>query len=432
MSLPHDTEAEQAVIACLMIEDGVFDNVAGQIDTAHFYHKKHATIFNKIKDLHESGKPYDLVSLNSSLTQSGELAMVGGIDYLMQLTTILPNAANISRYSTFVLQKAKLRDMILAANKIRELASLADRDISVDIADIITQAETALSTVAKDVNTNEPRHVSNITHDVLSRAEQLSAIGGGTAGIDTGYSELSSNLNGLQGGSLIIVAGRPAMGKSAFALEIAKNCKKTTLVFSLEMTSEQLAGRLLSSESSVSGHKIQRGMLTNADWELIVAGASKLADYPLYIDDTCSISLASIRSKCRKLKSTIGLDLVIVDYLQLMESKKSEHREQQIAEISRGLKQLAKELSIPIIALSQLNRELEKRKDKRPMLSDLRESGAIEQDADQVLFIYRDEVYNDNTADRGIAEIIIAKNRSGATGTVRLRFENVYTRFSEV
>lgn len=430
---PHNLEAEQVVLASLMIEDGCFDRISGKLEAADFYSRQNKTVFTTIEKLHEAGDVYDAMMVASALRDSSELERVGGVEHLAQLTRIIPNASNIERHASTIKDKAKLRQLQKTAGRIYELAESYDSDITLDPADAVGEAGQMVFELAKESSNKDPKHINRLIGPAFTTIEERCKSGASTAGTPCGFIDLDKMINGLQHGSLIIIAGRPGMGKTAFALNIAQNvCKmeKTAAVFSLEMTTAQLVMRIISAEAEVSQKSIQNGQLNQTEWEQLAQAAETLTGLNLYIDDTSNISVMEIRSKCRRMKaSPEGLDLIIIDYLQLMENKRIEHREQQIADISRNLKALAKELEVPVIALSQLNRSVEARTDKTPMMSDLRESGAIEQDADQIIFIYRDDYYNADTAKKGIAEAIVSKNRNGGTGTAQLRFVAHLTKF---
>lgn len=433
---PQNEEAEQTVLASLMIEDRSFDKVAGIIMASDFYNPNNGIIFEHIARLFDSGNPYDVSFVVSSLRSSGDLERVGGVEHLAGLARIIPNAANIERYAKVVKDKSRLRQLIRTATTIQETAYEYDRDITLDTIQAVDESEQMILEIAKDTSDRDLKEISGFIAPIYEELERLSVEGQNVAGLPSGFYDLDHYTNGLQAGALIVIAGRPGMGKTSFALNIAQNVAKTgksVAMFSLEMTSNQLVQRIMSSEAEVNSRKILTGQGLDAeDWEKLASIGDELSNMKIFLDDTSNISVMEIRSKCRRLKSNKehGLDLVIIDYLQLMENKRIEQREQQIADISRNLKGLAKELEVPVIALSQLNRSVESRTDKRPQLSDLRESGAIEQDADIIIFVYRDEVYNKgDSAHKGIAEILVSKNRSGSTGVARLGFTGAYTKF---
>jgi replicative DNA helicase len=417
-----------------MIEDRTYDKIMAIVTPDDFYDRRNGIIFNAIEKLNQSDQPYDLTMVASALSSEGTLGQVGGIDYLAELTHIIPNAANIGRYADIVKSKSKLRELSSTATKIHELVYEVDADITRDATSAIDESGQMIMELAKDGSHRDPWPLSKLMDVVYKELEELYTRDDEMTGVPTGFYDLDKLTNGLQPGNLVILAGRPAMGKTSFALNIAQNAAtrgKTVAVFSLEMSSNQLVQRMISYEAEVQGQKLQNGSFSADDWQRLAAVGDNLAKMKIFIDDTSSIPVMEIRGKCRRLHANKdhGLDLIIIDYLQLMDNKRIDNREQQISDISRNLKGLAKELNLPVIALSQLNRSVEQRSEKRPMPSDLRESGAIEQDADLILFIYRDEVYHENTTDKGIAEIIVAKHRAGPTGTVRLAFQKEFTKF---
>lgn len=431
---PHSNEAEQATLACLMIEDNSFDEVVGIITSSDFYNKSNALIFSTIQDLYSRDSVYDISTVSAALSAAGLLVPAGGISYLADLTTILPNAANLARYARQVKNQSKLRQLSETAAEIAQVAQDHSRDIGRDPLDALNIAGQLILDISNGAANKDPTMMEQLLVEAYTKMEERCELGGGLVGLSSGFARLDDMTSGLQDGSLIVIAGRPAMGKTSFAMNIAQHvahCGFTVAVFSLEMPATQLVQRVISSEAGVAGYRVQRGLLDSDDWQQIVEMGDRMSKMKILIDDTSAISVVEITAKCRRMKSNKkhGLDLVIVDYLQLMGDKSIQSREQQISTISRSLKAMAKDLSVPVIALSQLNRALENRANKRPALSDLRESGAIEQDADQVMFIYRDEVYDSASKDKGVAEIIIAKNRSGETGVIKLGFRNAYTQF---
>ncbi|MDR2870164.1 MAG: replicative DNA helicase [Deferribacteraceae bacterium] len=432
---PHNEEAEQAVLASLMIEADAYDKIVGIITANDFYNKSNGIIFSAITSMYNSLKPYDLTSILGHLRSEGTLERIGGLEYVMNLTFIIPNAANLAKYANQVKEKAKLRELIDISTNINDVAYEYDRDTSLDVDEAVDKSGQMIMDLAREGSHRDPKLLPTLIAPMYQELERLGREGADVTGLPTGFIDLDAKINGLQRGSLIIIAGRPGMGKTSFALNMAQNVardmKKTVAVFSLEMTTAQLVQRIISAEAEVSQYNIQTGKLSQDDWARLAATGNVLDGMNIFLDDTSNISAMEIRAKCRRLKvnKAHGLDLVIIDYLQLMENNRIEQREQQIADISRNLKGLAKDLDIPVIALAQLNRSVETRQDKHPMLSDLRESGAIEQDADQILFIYREEYYNQDTAKRGIAEVVVAKNRSGSTGSVALGFVGTLTKF---
>lgn len=428
---PHNKEAEQAVIASIFIDDKALDKVVDKIKPEDFYIPAHQNLYRRIIQLQEQGKPVDVVTVMGVMTDE-ELAKSGGVEYISSLVDIIPTSANVGYYADLVRDRATLRQLIGVAVEMTE-ACYEQPD---NVADVVESAEKRIFSLAEHKLKSGVEHIGTLMHETIDMLEKLFQRSDQLSGVSTGFKDLNEITNGLQRSDLIIVAGRPAMGKTAFSLNIAMNAssldQKSVAFFSLEMSSHQLAQRLLSAQAGVDSGKLRAGRFTMEEWQKLSGAAGSLNDMQLYIDDTPSITPLELRAKCRRLKREHGLDLIFVDYLQLMGSNKGDNREQQISDISRSLKALAKELDVPIIALSQLNRSVEQRQDKRPLVSDLRESGAIEQDADIIVFLYRDEVYNQNTPEPGVAEVIIAKHRNGPTGTVRLSFIKEYMLFKDL
>jgi replicative DNA helicase len=433
---PHDLAAERAVLGGILLENEALNAVTElPLRPADFYRDAHGAIFEAMLALFGEGQPVDTVTLRERLNTAGKLQRVGGDEYLLALTDTIPTVANIEAHAKIVREKSVVRRVIQAAH---ETAARGYGDYG-NMEEFLDEAERAIFEVAKERLRNSYEHINEVVlrtfEEITAAAERKEHI----TGLPTGFRHLDWYTAGFHPGDLIICAGRPGMGKTAFAMNLAINAcrarQATVAVFSLEMPKEQLARRLLCAEAGVDGNKLRTGRLTREDWAPLTRAAGELSELPIYMDDTPGLSLLELRAKARRLRTDKGLALVVIDYLQLMRSgTRSESREQEISEISRSLKGLAKELGIPVMALSQLNRGVESRgnKDKRPQLSDLRESGAIEQDADTILFIYRDEVYNPESTDKGIAEIIIGKQRAGPTGTVRCAFRREYTRFENL
>lgn len=435
---PHNLDAERAVLGGILLDNDVLPSVQEHLDAEDFYRETHRLIFQHMVELSQSSRPIDLVTLVEHLRNSGNLEVVGGLNYLMGLSDAVPVTTNVASYAVIIREKAVLRRLIEATTQINEKVLNTDGEFK----EILDFAETTIFKVTEVRGGRAFTHISQILDATFEHIQKLFDRKQSITGIPTGLSGLDKLLAGLQNSDLLILAARPAMGKTAFALNMASNAALrsgiSTAVFSLEMSKEQLAMRMLTSEAKVDASKIKTGQLNEDDWKLLIKAAEHMYDAPIYIDDTPGVSINELRSKVRRLKQEKGLGLLVVDYLQLMTgSAKTNSREQEISEISRGLKGVAKELNIPVIALSQLNRGLESRTDKRPMMSDLRESGAIEQDADIIMFIYRDWVYkrkespefeNDEELKRK-AEIIIGKHRSGPTGTVHAIFLGEYSSF---
>lgn len=432
---PHNIEAEQCVIGSILLRQGAIEKVADLLSPDDFYRPTHGTIFGVMLNLFQKSEPIDIITVSSSLKDARKLDEVGGPAYLAGLTDIVPVSANIVFYSRIVRDKSILRQLIQTSADIAGRCYEEQDDIEV-LLDSVEQTVFDISS-AKSAQAFAP--MSEIIKKTFENVEKLSERKELITGVPSGYDEFDRMTAGLQSSDLIIVAGRPSMGKTAFAMNMVQNAailaKVPAAVFSLEMAKEQLAMRMLCSISRVDSSRLRTGHLNDHDWPKLVRATGILAKAPIFIDDTPAISVLEMRAKTRRLKAEHNVGLVVVDYLQLMRGhRNTDSREQEISEISRSLKAMAKELHLPVIALSQLNRSLESRTDKRPMLSDLRESGAIEQDADVICFIYRDEVYNkspDNPR-RGIAEVIIGKQRNGPVGTVDLAFLNTITTFENL
>ncbi len=430
--LPHDLNAEAAVLSAMMIDNFVVAKAIEILSDEHFYKNSHKMIFKTICDLFEKNIEIDIITLTDALKQNKMLEKVGGNAFIGDLSDVVLSGANIEFHARIVLEKALLRQLIVSSNQIIESCYQADEPVE----DIVDSAEQAIFRIAERPGHKTFVSINNIIPATLKNIEEIATAKKSVMGVPTGFSDLDRQIGGFRPGQLIVLAARPAMGKSSFALNIALNAAwhhdKKVGIFTMEMESEECLMRMLSSatrklgsDKAVSMDTMLKGFGMNEKKILTITElANSLSDKSIYIDDTGANTILDIRAKTRRLKAEIkGLDLIIIDYIQLMSSKRSrENRQQEIAEISRSLKILAKEIGIPIIALSQLNRAVESRTPPKPMLADLRESGAIEQDADIVLFIYRDEVYNENTEEPGVAEIIIGKNRHGPIGTIKLKF----------
>ncbi|MFO1518375.1 MAG: replicative DNA helicase [bacterium] len=430
---PHNLEAEQAVLSGILIEPEAIGKVVEILIPDDFYRESHRKIFQAMIALFERNEPTDLLVVSEELRRKNELDDVGGSSYLSLLVDHLPSAANIVSYSRIVKEKAVLRGLITAATEIISQGM----DEVVDVDRFLDTAEQIIFQVSEKRIRQSFYLVKDIVKDSFKAIESLYEKKELITGVATGFRDLDRMTCGLQPSDLIIIAGRPSMGKTSFAINIAEHAaiekKVCCAVFSLEMSKEQLVQRMLCGLGKVDASKLRGGFLKESDWPKLTRAAGKLSEAPFFIDDTPALSVLEMRAKARRLKKEHNLGLIVVDYLQLMRATvQSDSREREISDISRSLKALAKELSVPVIALSQLNRSVENRSDRRPQLSDLRESGAIEQDADVIMFIYRDEVYNKNTADKGISEILISKQRNGPVGAVRLAFLNEYTRFEDL
>ena len=433
---PHSVEAEQSVLGGLLLENNAWDRIADVINRNDFYRHDHKLIYQAITKLIELGKPADVVTTGEALENLGELSNVGGLPYLVALAQNTPSAANIRRYAEIVRERAIMRKLVEVGTDITESAySPAGRSAN----ELLDQAEKKVFDIAEAGARSQQgfMEIKPLLTQVVERIDELfsRANPSDVTGIPTGFTDLDQKTAGLQPGDLIIVAGRPSMGKTAFSINMGENIAIDSglpvAIFSMEMGGAQLVMRMLGSIGRLDQHKIRTGQLQDDDWQKLTYAVGKLNDAPIFIDETPALNALELRARSRRLHRQCGkLGLIIIDYLQLMSSVSSgENRATEISEISRSLKALAKELNVPIVALSQLNRSLEQRPNKRPIMSDLRESGAIEQDADVILFIYRDEIYNPDSQDKGSAEIIIGKQRNGPIGMVRLTFLGEHTRF---
>ncbi len=430
---PNSIEAEQSLLGGLMLDNAAWDKVADLIVASDFYRKDHRLIFAGIAELAETSNPCDVVTLSELLDNRDELEASGGLEYLAMLSNETPGAANVRAYARILRERSTLRSLISAGNQISGSAFATDGRSASDLVD---EAERLVFEIAEKGSRGQVgfRHLKSILPDAVDRIDLLHQSGGNITGIPTGFTEFDKLTAGLQAGELIVIAGRPSMGKSTLAVNIAENAaigaKVPTAIFSMEMPSQQLAFRMISSLGRVDQTHLRTGNFPDEDWSRINTAVQLMSDAPIFIDDSASLSPTEIRARARRLKREHGLGLIVVDYLQLMQVHGStENRATEISEISRSLKALAKELELPIIALSQLNRSVEQRTDKRPVMSDVRESGAIEQDADLIVFIYREEVYNQDTPRKGIADISIAKQRNGPIGDFPLTFVGRFTKF---
>ena len=430
---PHSVEAEQAVIGGLLLDNRAWEQIADRISEADFYRNDHRIIFSAIRNLEEKSEPFDAVTLSEWMQAHGQLEDAGGLAYLGRLAKETPTAANIVAYADIVRERSVLRQLIAVGT---DIASNGYKTEGRNSRELLEDAEKRVYEIAEQDMRGRGgfQDIKDLLTKTVETIDYLFQSEGNITGVPTGFDKFDEATTGLHAGELIIVAGRPSMGKTTFAMNIAENAaigsKVPVAVFSMEMPGEQLAMRMISSLGRIDQHHIRTGQLTDEDWPRITSAVHMLSEASLFIDDTPAMSPNEVRARARRMKRKHGLGLVVVDYLQLMQVHGgSENRATEISEISRGLKALAKELNVPVIALSQLNRSLEQRPDKRPIMSDLRESGAIEQDADLIVFIYRDEVYNDDSPDKGMAEIIIAKQRNGPIGKSVLTFLGKYTKF---
>ena len=431
---PNDVMAEQAVLGSMLVDKDAVVSAIETLKAADFYREDNKEIYAAMYEIYNAGKNIDMITVKDQLTLRGTLEKVGNIEYLSSLIDIVPTTSNIENYVKIVEAKSTTRNMIKTANDILKMGYSGTEEVDT----IIEQAEKKIFDVLQNRNSQSYAPIKEILIESFDNLERLYQNKGKVSGVESGFVDLDNKISGLNEGDLIIVAARPAMGKSAFVLNIAAHVaghvKVPTLIFSLEMSKEQMVNRILASEGEIDSMRIKNGNLESEDWLKLGDASSRLSEIPLYIDDKAGLTAAELRAKCRKAKLEKGIGLVIIDYLQLMEGpgKGSASRQQEISDISRSLKILAKELKIPVIALSQLSRANESREDKKPMLSDLRESGAIEQDADIVMFIHREEYYKPDTEKKNTAEIIIAKNRSGSTGSVDLAWFGQYTKFANM
>ncbi|MCZ6662809.1 MAG: replicative DNA helicase [Actinobacteria bacterium] len=428
---PHSREAEESVLGAVLLSEDAVNEVMDRIHPEDFYVPAHQAIFEGMRELFDTSQPIDAVTTSEVLRRKGELEKIGGVAYLTRLVDVVPSTSNIVYYAGIVEEHAKRRELIRAGGTVTDVAF----DIDEEIASVLDRAEQAVLAVAERRSSQALLEVGPMFNQVLEQIEALEELGSDLTGLSTGFVDLDKKLAGLQPANLVVIAGRPGMGKSSLALNIATNAASTgepIAIFSLEMSKEEIVQRILSSVGKVDSMKLRSGQLGPL-WQKVVDAAGKMYKAPIYIDDSPVVTVTDIRAKARRLKRRRGLSLVVVDYLQLMQASTRENRQQEISEITRNLKNLARELEVPVIAVSQLNRSLEAREDKRPRLSDLRESGSIEQDADVVMFIYRHEYYHPEEQEkRGIAEVIIAKHRAGSTGPIDMTFQPEFTRFANL
>jgi replicative DNA helicase len=432
-TVPHNLDAEESLVGAMLLSRDAIATAVEACAADDFYKPAHAHIFRAVSDLYARGEPVDAVTVADELSRAGLLELIGGPATLVTLAAETPSVANAGRYARIVEEHALLRRLIGAATEIAEIGY----DVPEDVAGALDRAETLVFEVAQRRATDTTKPLKELLAQALDNLEALFERHEAITGVPTGYRDLDERLSGLQPSNLVIVGARPGMGKTSFALGLAAHAaverRIPALVFSLEMSHLELTQRMLCAEARVDSTRMRNGRLLESDWPKISQAIGRLGEAPLYIDDNPNLTVMDIRAKARRLASRTGLGLVVVDYLQLMSGRSSaENRQVEVAEISRGLKILARELDVPVVALSQLSRNLETRADKRPVLADLRESGSLEQDADVVLFLYRDELYNSESADRGIAEVIVAKHRNGPTGVTQLAFLDHFARFANI
>lgn len=431
---PHSEEAEQSVLGSMLIDRDAVNVAVENLTQEDFYNLRHGEIFGAMVDLYHENRAVDLVTLKNQLEQKGKLEAAGDMKYLSQIAAAVPNSVHIKNYVQIVKDKSLYRKFIQLGNQV--MAEGYSTETPIDV--LSEEVEQKVFRILQNKGNEDFSHIRDVLLETFDDIERIAKSEGEITGIPTGFVDLDYRTSGLQPSDLVLVGARPSMGKTAFALNVVQHAAvrkhKCSAIFSLEMSKKQLVNRMLSCEAGVESEKIRSGKLEDSDWEKLAMALAPLSEAPIYIDDTPGITLAEMRSKCRKLKLDKGLDLIMIDYLQLMSGsgRNGDNRQQEISDISRGLKALAREMQAPVVALSQLSRALEARSDHRPMLSDLRESGAIEQDADVVMFLYRDEYYHPETEDKNIAEIIIAKQRNGPTGTVKLAWLGQYTKFANL
>ncbi|WP_152657483.1 replicative DNA helicase [Oceanobacillus sp. CFH 90083] len=431
---PHNLEAEQSVLGAVFLEPTAFVQASEILIPEDFYRASHQLIFTAMMTLSERGEPIDVVTVTTFLNDRKQLGEVGGVSYLTELAESVPTAANVEYYSRIVEEKSTLRSLIRKATDI-VTASFEKED---EVEDVLNDAEKSILEVSGRKNSGAFKNIKDVLIDVYDNIEQLHQQKGDVTGVPTGFMDLDRITSGFQRNDLIIIAARPSVGKTAFALNVAQNVAVKTdenvAIFSLEMGADQLVQRMLCAEGNIDAQRLRNGQLQADDWSKLTMAMGSLSNAGIYIDDTPGVRVNEIRSKCRRLKQEHGLGMILIDYLQLIQGSGSskENRQQEVSEISRALKGLARELEVPLIALSQLSRGVESRQDKRPMMSDIRESGSIEQDADIVGFLYRDDYYDKETEKENIIEIIIAKQRNGPTGTVELAFVKEYNKFVDL
>ncbi len=430
---PHDLLAEQSAIGGMLLSKDAVADVIEAVRAVDFYMPKHEIIFDAILSLYSHGEPTDVIAVTDELLKAGELTRAGGADYLHTLTGLVPTAANAGYYSSIVAEKAVLRRLVEAGTRIVQMGYASEGEV----VDLVNNAQAEIYGVTGGVEAEDFIPLTVAVETAIGEIEAANGRDGSMTGVPTGFAELDDLTNGLHGGQLIIIAARPALGKSTLALDFARAASikhdMPSIFFSLEMGRSEIAMRLLSAEASVPLQNMRKGTVDSRDWTTIAATRGRINDAPLYIDDSPNMTLVEIRAKCRRLKQKVGLKLVIIDYLQLMTSgKKVESRQQEVSEFSRQMKLLAKELEVPVIAISQLNRGPEQRTDKRPLLSDLRESGSLEQDADMVILVHRPDAWEADDPRAGEADLIIAKHRNGPTATVSVAHQLHYSRFTDL
>lgn len=431
---PQDIAAEQSVLGGMLLSKDAIADVVEVLKSQDFYRPAHETVYDAVLDLYGRGEPADAVTVANELSKRGDLARIGGAPYLHTLIASVPTAANAGYYARIVRDQAVLRRLVEAGTRIVQLGYAADGG---DVDDLVNSAQAEVYAVTERRTSEDYRVIAEIMDETVAEIENNGNRGDGLIGVPTGFRDLDALTNGLHGGQMIIIAARPAIGKSTLALDICRSASvkhgHASVIFSLEMGRTELTMRLMSAEAGIELQRLRKGRLDQRDWDRIAGTMSKLSDAPLFIDDSPNMSLMEIRAKCRRLKQRHALSLVVVDYLQLMSSgRKVESRQQEVSEFSRALKLLAKELDVPVIAVAQLNRGPEARNDKKPMMSDLRESGSLEQDADVVMLLHREDAYDRDSSRAGEADIIVAKHRNGPTDTITVAFQGHLSRFADM
>lgn len=430
---PHDLLAEQSTLGGMLLSKDAVADVIETVRGVDFYIPKHEVIFEAILTLYSHGEPTDVIAVTDQLTKSGELQRAGGAEYLHTLTSLVPTAANAGFYAQIVAEKAVLRRLVEAGTRIVQMGYASEGEV----VDLVNHAQAEIYGVTRGVESEDYVPLVDAISTAVDEIESARGRDGEMIGVPTGFRELDELTNGLHPGQLVIVAARPGLGKSTLALDFARSASVKhslpCIFFSLEMGRSEIAMRLLAAESSIPMHHLRKGVMDQRDWEKLAATRGRIADAPLYLDDSPNMTLVEIRAKCRRLSQRVGLKLVVIDYLQLMTSgKKAESRQQEVSEFSRALKLLAKELQVPVVALSQLNRGPEQRADKKPALADLRESGSLEQDADIVILLHREDAYERDHPRAGEADLIVAKHRNGRQDTIAVSFSGAFSRFSDM
>lgn len=430
---PHDVLAEQSVLGGMLLSKDATADVTGLLRGPDFYVPKHEVVYEAIIDLYSRGEPTDVITVTDQLTKTGDLQRAGGVEYLHTMTGIVPTAANASFYAEIVAEKALLRRLVEAGTRIAQMGYAAEGEAI----ELVNSAQSEIYQVTGDDQSEDYVPLSEAVDSAVEEIERANMAEDGMLGIPTGFAELDEKTNGFAPGQMVIIAARPAMGKSTLALDVARSASvhagATTVFFSLEMGRTEIATRLLAAEASIPMQALRKGNLEPRDWTKIAATTNRINEAPLFIDDSPNLTLVEIRAKCRRLKQRHNLKMVVIDYLQLLSSgKKAESRQQEVSEFSRALKLLSKELEVPVVALSQLNRASEQRSDKMPAISDLRESGSLEQDADMVILLHRESSYETDNPRAGEADLILAKQRNGPTGTITVAFQGMYSRFQDM